>query len=381
MTSDFTYGDASYKIVGDGMAVFCSLESYECDHFKVPSVVFSPSMKKYEIIGICDNNDLYNPKDFGPPCGVLYARYAKTISFDEDSKIEKIFLNFILFCSTNDFYLPPKIKRIANENSYGGSVKIHIKERNKFISILNEFSIMNHYPLELLRQNQYNHSRLIIRETVRIIGDASYASNKLIATVVIPSSVEDISDYAFFKCKSLRTVSFRRNSQLSNIGSCSFYKTHIKQISIPSNVQKIGIKSFYKCKALLSISFDKESRLKSIGERAFTKTKIKSVCFPSNLEEIGIKAFGSCKNLSTISFQKESKLTIIKEYAFFDTGIKSINIPSSVEVIGDYLFYWCEELESISFDKGSRLNVVGEGVFDETKIETFDIPIKHEAYK
>lgn len=70
-----------------------------------------------------------------------------------------------------------------------------------------------------------------------------------------------------------------------------FYSISIQFVDIPTSIEEIEDFAFSDSKNLSSISFLKGSKLKKIGEFVFNKTKIQSIEFPSSVEEIGEVAF------------------------------------------------------------------------------------------
>lgn len=115
------------------------------------------------------------------------------------------------------------------------------------------------------------------------------------ANVVIPDGVTSIGDYAFFNCKSL------------------------KSITIPNSVTRISKGMFEKCTNLTSITIP--DSVTSIGDWAFSNCEsLKSITIPDSVTSIGKWAFGGCTNLA------------------------SVTIPDSVTSIGRYAFDGCKKL-------------------------------------
>ena len=117
--------------------------------------------------------------------------------------------------------------------------------------------------------------------------------NGVITKIVIPNSVTNIGNSAFFNCTSLISV------------------------NIPNSVTNIDFYAFFNCTSLTSINIP--SSVTSIGDYAFTGcTSLKSVNIPDSVTSIGDYAFAGC------------------------TSLKSVNIPNSVTSIGDYAFHVSE---------------------------------------
>lgn len=148
-----------------------------------------------------------------------------------------------------------------------------------------------------------------------------YPQAKSADTYTIPSSVTQISAYAFYNCTKLKSVSIP--SGVTNISSYAFYNcTKLNSINIPSGVTKLPSYVFLGCRSLSSVAVN------------------------GNLTEIGDGAFEACTSLH--EFVIQNTVTSIGEWAFFGCGIQSVTIPASVTRIGTYAFSSCRSLENIT---------------------------------
>ena len=153
------------------------------------------------------------------------------------------------------------------------------------------------------------------------------SSNKLLRgcnnTVVIPSTVTAIGDYAFSGCSGLTSA------------------------TIPAGVTIIGDRAFTGCTGLGSINFP--DGVTSIGEYAFSGCSglEGSITIPESVTSIGKRAFQNCSTL--VSFTSLGSITEISEYTFYNcSGLSSATIPASVTSIGKYAFSGCSGLTSIA---------------------------------
>ena len=106
------------------------------------------------------------------------------------------------------------------------------------------------------------------------IGDSAFRSNKVMNSIELPKTLEEIESNAFRMCKTLRTI------------------------SLPDATKTIGEWAFGSCEALTSVIFG--HKLENIGEAAFWNTPINYISLPSTVKTIGAQAFGSCDNLRTM---------------------------------------------------------------------------------
>lgn len=241
-----------------------------------------------------------------------------------------------------------------------------------------------------------------IRESV-----FSYCTN--LKSVLIPSSVISIGEWAFASCSKLESVTFEENSKLISIGESAFREcSSLSEIIIPSSVTSIGESAFNNCSSLSSILIP--SSVTSIGRFALAccnnlvnieveegnkefksidgnlynidaTTLIKyapgkrdtSFIIPLGVTSIG-EAFYYCSSLSSIIIP--ASVTSIGRNAFTQcVSLKSIEIPSNVTSIGEGAFYSCSSLVTLKFEKTSKLVDIGEDAFGRcTSLESLEIP-------
>lgn len=166
-----------------------------------------------------------------------------------------------------------------------------------------------------------------------IAADALKYTN--IQSIVIPSSVESIGDFAFEGCDELTTVTF--NEGLKYIGTAAFYMSGITTLNLPDSLETIDQGAFMHCYSLTDVTFGQ------------------------NLRSISIAAFDTCSELTSVTFG--NSLERIEEYAFRDcTKLKDMTIPDSVKYIGIRAFENCTSLTG-ALVLGSNIVEIGEFAF------------------
>lgn len=222
-----------------------------------------------------------------------------------------------------------------------------------------------------------------------------YLNGELITDLVIPEGVTHISDYAFYECTCLTSVTFA--SSVTSIGEEAFTGCEgLTSITIPGNVKSIGNSAFSGCSGLVTVTM--EEGVESIGNIAFIYcSALTNVSIPNSMKSIsdayfvrycdalqyneykGIKylgnkqnpyvvliapddktqstyeihpntkfiyrdAFKDCKRLTSMVLPEG--LISIGSYAFYNcTYLESINLPATLKYIGEYAFYSCQNLK------------------------------------
>ena len=199
---------------------------------------------------------------------------------------------------------------------------------------------------------------------------------------IIPSGIKKIEPYAFYGCKSLKSITIP--DTVTFIGFSSFEGcTSLEKIVIPSSVTYIDSFAFRGCHALKKVVFQTTSikeidrglfedclsleeitvpeGVESIGDRAFCGCKsLRSVKLPRSLErfEFYEEVFAGC-NLDTITinpsnnyFHVKGNCLLNEDCTILIRGCNSSTIPDTVKLIGSYAFSGCTRLTSIDIPDG-----------------------------
>ena len=217
----------------------------------------------------------------------------------------------------------------------------------------------------------------VIPSIVTSIGSSAFYNCTGLTSITIPSSVTNIGRSAFFNCTDLTSVYYTGDiadwceiaglNNLMDYGSSnkSLYINGTKiegDFVIPSSVTNIGDSAFYGCSGLSSITIP--NSVTSIGSSAFSNcTGLTSITIPSSVTRVGANALNNCPietaTIPTGAISSISKSTIktvvinggasIGDYAFSNCdGLTSVTISDSVTSIGRYAFYGCSSLENMT---------------------------------
>lgn len=199
-------------------------------------------------------------------------------------------------------------------------------------------------------------------KVVGVSDGTAVSLNSDLTTIIAPSTVTTIGDYAFVSCPALTSVSL---PSATTIGESAFnYCTALATISLPA-ATTIGSGAFYSCYGLASVSLTTAT---AIGNNAFSSctslatislpaattiregafsgcSKLESVSLPA-ATTIGAGAFGGCSRLEYVSLPVA---TTIEHYSFNGcTVLSTVSLPAAT-TIRDGAFDSCSELVSVNF--------------------------------
>ena len=223
----------------------------------------------------------------------------------------------------------------------------------------------------------YNIKSITIPATVTSIGGYAFYDCAALNSVEIPenSQLQSVEGYAFAytssSSKSLKIIDFTQAQQLQTIGAYAFFRaSSIESILLPSSLQSIdnyafsacssltniatnaniGNSAFGGCTALTKVSFGEGAT--SIGQYAFTGcSSLKDVSLPSTLDKIDTYAFKGCTSLQSIELP--DSMTTLGTYAFNGcTALQSIELPDALTSLGTYAFNGCTALENAEIGMG-----------------------------
>lgn len=194
-------------------------------------------------------------------------------------------------------------------------------------------------------------SYVILPDSVKIIGDAAFATSKM-STVVIGEGATEIGQQAFYNCDKLTTVVLGAYDRVNGI-------------MLGSSLKVINERAFYGCSQLASIEIP--STVEVINTYAFNKTAMYenatdgivyadnwlvacnnarangTVVVKNGTVGIANYAFYKCENISAVKIPDSVK-TIGRAAFYLCSNLASVELPSTLEVIEDYTFYSCTKL-------------------------------------
>lgn len=194
------------------------------------------------------------------------------------------------------------------------------------------------------------------------LSDFAFCGCKSLKRIVIPASVKVIEKDCFSGCSSLEGVEIAKENEnyramdgvlYSGDGSRLIFCWNIKMRSvvIPAGVKTIEGSAFSGCTSLESVKIG--DTVETIENDAFNHcTSLAELTFGEQVKSIGESAFWDCRSLTEIVFPERIKK--IDRFAFLSCrGLERVTIPGPDTEIGDDAFGLIRDL-TIRAPKGSR---------------------------
>ena len=189
---------------------------------------------------------------------------------------------------------------------------------------------------------------VVLPSTITIIREFAFAYCPKLININIPDNVFLIDNYSFYECPLL--VSTKLPTSLITIGTGAFGGCEsLTTITIPQKTSSIRGYAFTGCTSLNSITIS--DGVKTIGEEAFRGcTSLTNIFIPDNVTSLGYGAFQDCYSLTSITMS--NSLTAIQSWTFSGTPLVNLTIPTSIKTIDYFAFYGCDKLASITIPNG-----------------------------
>ncbi len=220
---------------------------------------------------------------------------------------------------------------------------------------------------------------IILSDTVYKIGNAAFKNCTSLKSVTFEGEFYDIPSQLFYNCNALENVKFK-NTYINNIGEYAFSKCKSLK-TIPLSVKgNIAAYAFSGCEALKEVSiispavssyaFKNCIGLETVNIDAATSmydgvfegcSSLKNVNFPEGEKvNMRVQSFKGCTSLESITLP-ETWSAIPQTFFYGCTSLKSMEIPESVKTIGASAFYGCSSLEKITL--GEKVTAVNSMAF------------------
>lgn len=230
----------------------------------------------------------------------------------------------------------------------------------KIIKIPSEVTYMNRTrKVTKIGDNALSHSwveKLIIPESIKIIGKEAIANCGDLKELTIPNSVETI-EMAALSGLELNKLVVGTGLKKVTIKNDKIYTNYPGYVNIDTLVAK-DLNSFlqidFEYENFFSYKYKKTAKcllfdnnkivtdlvypegITKIGYAIKDCNSIEYVKIPQSIKEINVHAFWGCANLTTVEMHDD--ISKIGGGAFSDTGIQNIKLPANLETIEERLF-------------------------------------------
>ncbi len=232
-------------------------------------------------------------------------------------------------------------------------------------------------------------AELTIPDTVSSIGFVFKNTN--ISSISLPSSII-FNDAALSDCKSLTSVSFYGNTQLTIATSVFARCSSLTSVDFGNTTDlKIYAKAFEGCKSLTTITLNSLSILANSAFDQCSSLSDVTITNSSNYTVMNglvlTKSSGSSnfdriclRPMNLVNIIIPASVTSLKDVGgevglFTNSNIKSVTFESDCSLsIGEKDFYNCTQLEDVVFKPDCNIGLIGNSAFTNTGIYTISIP-------
>ena len=185
-------------------------------------------------------------------------------------------------------------------------------------------------------------------------GYSAFYNQPKLAKITISPSVTDIPSYLFKDCKNL--VNLKISGSLVKIPEHAFDGCNISSLILPNSVETISDYAFTNNVGMKSANIG--TAVKIIGNNAFSGcTVLADITLGTSLQSIGNEAFMSVGSLATSwkSLIFPESLTSIGNKAFYGSGLTDITIPNKVSSLGESCFAENKNLQTVFVGRGCQI--------------------------
>ena len=87
---------------------------------------------------------------------------------------------------------------------------------------------------------------IVLPSNAKRIGKEAFQNTENLLSIFIPPSVEEIGQWAFRE-SALETIEFEEGSKLKKIGDRAFENSALRSIVLPASLEEIGNRAFFGC--------------------------------------------------------------------------------------------------------------------------------------
>ena len=214
-----------------------------------------------------------------------------------------------------------------------------------------------------------------LADGIKSMGDYVFLGCTALKEATMPS-LEKLGSYTFFNASRLEKVTFGENAL--TVGAYTFARTPVQTVSLGKALTEISEGAFYECRSLETITLPEKvtkiadgafygcsklskveglEEVESIGSYAFYKAGLKSLALGC-AKYIGESAFAEGRYTDLTMPVAES----VGNFAFYQSEVGQAEIPASLISLGYGAFAACNKLAAITVASENELFFAEEGV-------------------
>ena len=280
-----------------------------------------------------------------------------------------------------------------------GAVMLSKKKfENMILEIPSEY---NGKPIVAIAEDGFSGNpylnKVIIPDTVKVIGNRAFSDCITLFECDIPGSVSIIGDAAFMNCPYLDveipegvttigveafyyTMVYNEEGLFPDnfdfmMDTSIFVRTELKEMKIPSTVTSIGEGAFARSTLIVGFDVDENNPMyQSVDGVLYSKDGRNLLQYPlaststncdvlDSVENIANYAFAEANYLETINISENSNLKRVGDFAFKSCDVlESLTFPATLESIGEEAIAYCDKLITCSIN--SSYVVFGDNLWE-----------------
>lgn len=235
----------------------------------------------------------------------------------------------------------------------------------KLLVIPNEY---NHLPVVSLNNNLFNGNNdiisVIIPNSILTIGEACFYNCGNLSTVFIPSTVNEIDEYALTGVKVILLEDKLINPNwhekwYDEKNSSIYYSIEQKNIYYENNFEyllndsTLTVTNYFGKDTEITIPDQaiNNYQVTMVGDHAFSfKNELTKVTMSNNITSLGEFSFANCSNLQTTILSNNLKRIESSSFCYCE-NLANIVLPNGLEFIGERVFNSCNSLLNIVIPK------------------------------
>ena len=274
--------------------------------------------------------------------------------------LKKLLVFAIVFASLSLFSCEKEVKEFEYQKVDGGIEITKYNGTSNEINIPEEIDKKTVVSIGESAFETLQVTKITVPKTVTTIKNYAFRQNIYLEKVEILGEIKTIPTGLFSFCVSL--TEFEIPSSVEIIGENAFGGTGLKEVVLPDSVKEVGNYAFYNCVHLKT--FKGGSGLEKLGANALGDCiSLTDITLNEGLTSIGEGCFSSCTALKDIVIP--TTVETLEPYVLAATALEEYRVPSGIKSIRSYAFAGCKSLGNIYIPES--VTTLERDVFNEMK--------------